>query len=55
MKRTGCELDSPCKNRFIGAVEATRDIWKALELYLISPSTGYDLWKKVWRNGLYLE
>ncbi|KAK7014339.1 hypothetical protein R3P38DRAFT_2544990, partial [Favolaschia claudopus] len=44
-------LDSPRKNRFIGAIEVHHNISRACRDYDIPSSTGHDLWKKYKATG----
>ncbi|KAJ7215000.1 hypothetical protein GGX14DRAFT_563028 [Mycena pura] len=45
------QLDSPLKNRFIGAVQTHHNIARAARKYGINANMGYKLWKKFQETG----
>lgn len=45
------QLDSPTKNRLIGAIEVQKNVAKACRDMNVPPTTGYDLWHKYQETG----
>ena len=50
-KTTQVQHDTPTKNKFIGAMEATGKLCQSASKYGIKPSTASDIWTKYKNKG----